>query len=94
MLPYYYQFVSPYVWGGCSWNSFNMLYYFAGFNGYLLDVYKRQDYLSFLTLRMKNCPTMPDLDRQDYVILNSTEMCIRDSLWNVVTSQPVRSSSS
>ena len=30
------------------------------------------DYLSFLTLRMKNCPTMPDLDKQDYVILNST----------------------
>ena len=30
------------------------------------------DYLSFLTLRMKNCPTMPDLDRQDFVILNST----------------------
>lgn len=29
------------------------------------------DYLSFLTLRMKNCPTMPDLDGQDYVILNS-----------------------
>lgn len=30
------------------------------------------DYLSFLTLRMKNCPTMPNLDKQDYVILNST----------------------
>jgi hypothetical protein len=30
------------------------------------------DYLSFLTLRMKNCPIMPNLDRQDYVILNST----------------------
>ena len=30
------------------------------------------DYLSFLTLRIRNCPTMPDLDRQDYVILNST----------------------
>lgn len=30
------------------------------------------DYLSFLTLRMKNCPTIPDLDKQDYVILNST----------------------
>ena len=30
------------------------------------------DYLSFLTLRMRNRPTMPDLDRQDYVILNST----------------------
>ncbi len=29
------------------------------------------DYLSFLTLRMRNCPAMPDLDRQDYVILNS-----------------------
>ena len=30
------------------------------------------DYLSFLTLRMKHCSTMPDLDKQDYVILNST----------------------
>lgn len=29
------------------------------------------DYLSFLTLRMRNCPTIPNLDRQDYVILNS-----------------------
>ena len=29
------------------------------------------DYLSFLTLRMKNCPVMPSLDGQDYVILNS-----------------------
>ena len=29
------------------------------------------DNLSFLTLRMKNCPTMPSLDGQDYVILNS-----------------------
>ena len=29
------------------------------------------DYLSFLTLRMKNCPTMPNLDEQDYIILNS-----------------------
>ena len=28
-------------------------------------------YLSFLTLRMRNCPTMPNLDGQDYVILNS-----------------------
>ena len=31
LLPYYYQFVSNY-----SWNSFGMLYAFAGFNGYLL----------------------------------------------------------
>ena len=29
------------------------------------------DYLSFLTPRMRNCPTMPSLDGQDYVILNS-----------------------
>lgn len=36
LLPYFYQFVSPYLWGSCSWNSFGMLYYFAGFNGYLL----------------------------------------------------------
>lgn len=36
LLPYYYEYVSPYLWGGCSWNSFGMLYYFAGFNGYLL----------------------------------------------------------
>ena len=34
--PYYYQFVSNYLWGTCSWNSFGMLYAFAGFNGYLL----------------------------------------------------------
>lgn len=36
LLPYYYQFVSEYLWGTCSWNSFGMLYAFAGFNGYLL----------------------------------------------------------
>ncbi|KAB4425819.1 acyltransferase [Bacteroides thetaiotaomicron] len=36
LLPYYYQFVSNYLWGTCSWNSFGMLYAFAGFNGNLL----------------------------------------------------------
>ena len=36
LLPYYYQFVSNYLWGTCSWNSIGMLYAFAGFNGYLL----------------------------------------------------------
>ena len=36
LLPYYYQFVYNYLWGTCSWNSFGMLYAFAGFNGYLL----------------------------------------------------------
>ncbi|WP_044269691.1 acyltransferase [Bacteroides timonensis] len=36
LIPYYSEFVSKYLWGTCSWNSFGMLYYFAGFNGYLL----------------------------------------------------------
>lgn len=35
-VPYYRAFVDPYIWGACSWNEFSMLYYFAGFNGYLL----------------------------------------------------------
>lgn len=35
-LPYAYRFFSPNILGVCSWNSFGMLYYFAGFNGYLL----------------------------------------------------------
>lgn len=36
LLPYYNQFVAPYLWGTCSWNAFGMFYAFAGFNGYLL----------------------------------------------------------
>lgn len=36
LLPYYTEFVNPYLWGTCSWNNFGMLYMFAGFNGYLL----------------------------------------------------------
>ena len=35
-VPYYREFVGPYIWGACSWNEFYMLYMFAGFNGYLL----------------------------------------------------------
>ena len=35
-LPYYQEFANNYLWGTCSWNAFGMLYYFAGFNGYLL----------------------------------------------------------
>jgi surface polysaccharide O-acyltransferase-like enzyme len=35
-LSYVYQFYSPDVFGQCAWNSFGTLYYFAGFNGYLL----------------------------------------------------------
>lgn len=34
--PYLCQFVSHNIWGTCSWNQFGMLYYFAGYNGYLL----------------------------------------------------------
>ena len=29
------------------------------------------DYLSFLTLRLENCPKYPELERQDYMVLNS-----------------------
>ena len=29
------------------------------------------DYLSFLTLRQKSCPKYPELDKQDYMVLNS-----------------------
>lgn len=36
LIPYFNQFVSPYLWGTCSWNAYGMLYSFAGFNGYLL----------------------------------------------------------
>ena len=36
LLPYYYQFVSNYLWGTCSWNSFRMRNAFDGFIGSLL----------------------------------------------------------
>ncbi len=36
LLPYYNEFANQYLWGTCSWNAYGMLYYFAGFNGYLL----------------------------------------------------------
>ena len=35
-LPYFNQCVSTYAFGTCTWNSFGLFYYFAGFNGYLL----------------------------------------------------------
>jgi surface polysaccharide O-acyltransferase-like enzyme len=35
LLPYYTYFAGD-IWGVCSWNSFGMLYCFAGYNGYLL----------------------------------------------------------
>lgn len=35
-LPYAYSFLSPNLLGISAWNSFGTLYYFAGFNGYLL----------------------------------------------------------
>ena len=39
----------------------NTCYVFEGF----------MDYLSFLTLRLENCSKFPELDRQDYMVLNS-----------------------
>lgn len=34
--PYLRVYVNSYSLGACGWNEFHMLYYFAGFNGYLL----------------------------------------------------------
>lgn len=35
-IPYLKEYISKDLWGTCSWNEFGLLYYFAGFNGYLL----------------------------------------------------------
>lgn len=35
-LPYCQEYIVADIWGACAWNEFGMLYYFAGFNGYLL----------------------------------------------------------
>lgn len=35
-IPYLSAYVSYYMFGTSTWNQFGMLYYFAGFNGYLL----------------------------------------------------------
>ena len=35
-VPFMREYLGRYIWGACSWNEFNMLYNFAGFNGYLL----------------------------------------------------------
>ena len=39
----------------------NTCYIFEGF----------MDYLSFLTVRQESCPNYPELDEQDYIVLNS-----------------------
>ncbi|WP_069658467.1 acyltransferase [Arcticibacter eurypsychrophilus] len=37
ILPYAYEYLTIYLLGSCPWNpGFNLFYYFAGFNGYLL----------------------------------------------------------
>jgi surface polysaccharide O-acyltransferase-like enzyme len=35
-IPYIREYLTKDLWGTCSWNEFGLLYYFAGFNGYLL----------------------------------------------------------
>lgn len=35
-IPYLREYMVKDLWGVCSWNEFGLLYYFAGFNGYLL----------------------------------------------------------
>lgn len=35
-IPYLREYLTKDLWGTCSWNEFGLLYYSAGFNGYLL----------------------------------------------------------
>lgn len=35
-IPYLREYLTKDLWGTCFWNEFGLLYYFAGFNGYLL----------------------------------------------------------
>ena len=35
-IPYLREYLTKDLWGTCSWNGLGLLYYFAGFNGYLL----------------------------------------------------------
>lgn len=35
-IPYIREYLTKDLWGTCSWNEFGLLYYFSGFNGYLL----------------------------------------------------------
>lgn len=58
LLPYYVEYVSPYIWGSCSWNQFHALYYFAGFNGYLLlGHYLRHHILSLRKILLFGIPS-------------------------------------
>ena len=51
-------------------------YFAVGFpnrsGGYEIRNEGFMDYLSFLTLRLERCPDRPELDGQDYIVLNST----------------------
>ena len=65
------RFVTPYFKGCISPKDISHIrqagkartacYVFEGF----------MDYLSFLTLRQESCPNYPELDGQDYIVLNS-----------------------
>lgn len=44
LVPYLTQYVTPDLWGTCAWNPYSMLYYFAGFNGYLVAGYYLRHY--------------------------------------------------
>ncbi len=50
-VPYITEFLSPYAFGTCSWNSFGTFYYFAGFNGYLLLGHYVSRYIQWSTLK-------------------------------------------
>lgn len=51
MLPYFNEYVSQYAFGTCTWNSFGLFYYFAGFSGYLLLGHYMQHYVKWGWIR-------------------------------------------
>ena len=44
LVSYLTQYATPNLWGTCAWNPYGMLYYFAGFNGYLVAGYYLRHY--------------------------------------------------
>ena len=46
-IPYLREYLTKDLWGTCSWNEFGLLYYFAGFNGYMLLGHYIQQYVNW-----------------------------------------------
>lgn len=78
-IPYIRQYLTNDLWGTCSWNEFGMLYYFAGFNGYLLLGY----YLTHHTIKISR-PVMYSLS----AIMFAAGYCVTFFGFKSITSVP------